>query len=302
MLGVVATSAVRHADALSRVGSMPFYEVEGQSQMHAGRSRDVPVHLMRPPGYRFWGGLEDGPRPVNDDVRARWRGDVRVHVHPTKAGRFDFVAEARSGPVTLASTLHVDAVSETASPLMSLRVGDRFAYRVRAKSSDGAVLYFITVKGGEATHEVTVDVLGTRDRDAFRTFVIEVTQYDRQREVEVVAINGETRFYDAERGTIGAPVVAFTTNERSQPDPVPCSFALLDAGAALCQRGHYAFAGAAPLTFQRSSSHTGRGIATAIVAIATIGLVILPDGSSSSSYTLVSTHRGAEGAAEAPPG
>jgi len=302
MLGVVATSAVRHADALARIGSMPFYEVEGQKQMHAGRSRDVPVHLMRPPGYRFWSGLEDGPRPVSEDVRARWRGDERVHVHPTKPGRFDFVAEARSGPVTLTSRLHVDAVSETASPLLSLRVGDRFEYRVRARSSDGAFLYFVTLKGHETFHEATVEILGTRDRDAFRTFVIKVTQQDRQHEVEVVAIDGETRFYDAERGTIGAPVVAFTTDEHSQPDPVPCSFALLDAGAALCQRGHYAFAGAAPLAFQRSTSHAGKGIVTALVAIATIGLVILPDGSSASSYALVATHRGPEGAAEAPPG
>jgi len=63
-----------------------------------------------------------------------------------------------------------------------------------------------------------------------------------------------------------------------------------------------AFAGAAPLAFERSTSSTAKGIATAIVAIATIGLVILPDGSSSSSYALVSTRRGPEGAAEAPPG
>ncbi len=317
VLGVWAGSAARrHADAVAKIGSMPFYGVDGPSQMHVGRTRDVPVELMRPPGYRFWGGLEDGPRAVSDGVRARWHGDERVRVHPTKRGPFEFVARARNGPVTLESTLHVDAVAETASPLLSLRVGDRFVYRVRGKSADGAFLYFITINGRETFREVAIEVIGTRERDRYRTFVVELSDASGPHDVEVVAIDGETRFYDAEAGTIGMPVIAFTTDEHSQPDPVPCTFALLGGGAALCQRGGrdadvpsrtrgappVAFAGAAPLSFERSTSSTAKGIATAIVAIATIGLVILPDGSSSSSYALVSTHRGPEGAAEAPPG
>jgi hypothetical protein len=63
-----------------------------------------------------------------------------------------------------------------------------------------------------------------------------------------------------------------------------------------------AFAGAAPATFEMHRSSTVGGIATVFVAMVTVGLVILPDGSSSTSYTLVSTQRGAEGAPEAQPG
>ena len=62
-----------------------------------------------------------------------------------------------------------------------------------------------------------------------------------------------------------------------------------------------AFAGAAPTTFTRTTSRAGGGFASAFVAIITIGLVILPDGSTSSSYTLIGTQRGAEGAPEALP-
>jgi hypothetical protein len=233
--------------------------------------------------------------------------------------------------VTLSTRLTLEAVPERASPLLSLRVGDRSVYRERVKSSDGAVLYFLTLPGRETLHEVVVDVVGTRERDGLRTFVIEVARDEARREVEVVALAGETRFYDAEHGTVGAPAVAFD-GEPSAPDPVPCSFALLDAGHALCQRGGrsadvlsppviatapargsqrnqlavgrppVAFAGAAPATFERTTSGRTGGLATAFIAIVTFGLVILPDGSSSSSYTLVATRRGAEGAAEAPSG
>ena len=148
---------------------------------------------------------------------------------------------------------------------------------------------------------------------------------------EVVALGGETREYDVARGSIGAPIVAFT-GEASGPDPVPCSFALLGAPEASCQRGGrpsdvparpatayganvalkntknenetarppVAFSGAAPAAFTQSTTSTAGAIATIFLAIVTVGLVILPDGSSSTSYTLVSTHRGEEGAAEAP--
>lgn len=331
MLGVAAASGIRHADALVAVGAMPFYGVDGERSMHVGRERDVRVRLMRPPGRRFWSGMEDGPRPVDEHLRDAWTRVERVHVRATAEGRVPFTAAARRGPVTLTTRLHVVALPETASPLLSLRVGDHAAYRVRARSSDGAFLFFITLSGGERVHEVTVDVTTTREREGFRTFVIAVAREGKQREVEVVALNGETRLYDAETGKVGAPVVAFANGESSAPDPIACSFALLDAPSAVCQRGGreadvpapafvstepsrgrrkgdslarppVAFAGAAPAAFEMHRSSTAGGIATAFVAIVTIGLVILPDGSSSTSYTLVSTRRGPEGAPEAQPG
>lgn len=220
----------------------------------------------------------------------------------TRPGTIPFLAEALRGPVTLTTKLSARAVPEIASPLFSLRVGDRSVYRVRARSSNGAVLYFITLSGSETIHEVTVEVIGTRIRDGFRTFVIAVRRDDTMREVEVVAMAGETRVYDGEAATVGAPIVAFD-GEASGPDPVPCTFALLDAASALCQRGGRSAdvpaAASAPMTFERSTSSTSSGAATIFVAIVTVGLVILPDGSSSSSYTLISTQRGAEGAPEA---
>ncbi|HSO33514.1 MAG TPA: hypothetical protein VLT33_13365, partial [Labilithrix sp.] len=333
VLGTSLVSAALHAQTIMAVGTLPFYGMTGQTQMHVGRERDVPVTLMRP-SYRHWfWGTESGPQPADEATRSAWTHVERVHVRALSAGSLPFTAEARRGPVTLSTKLAAQAVPEIASPLFSLRVGDRSVYRVRARSSQGALLFFITIAGSESIHEVTVEVVGTRIRDGFRTFVVAVTREGRLEEVEVVAISGETRVYDAEKGTIGTPIVAFA-GESSGPDPVPCTFALLDAGHALCQRGGraadvpaaasmthgddgsrarasrgsdrlgrppVAFAGAAPLTFERNTSSTGGGFATAFVAILTIGLVILPDGSTSSSYTLVGTQRGAEGAPEALP-
>jgi hypothetical protein len=333
LVSAALVGAAVHARSIIDVGSMPFYAAKGQKQMHVGRDRDVAVTLMHPPWRHWLFGSDDGPQPIDEVTLGRWTHVDHVHVHATAAGPILFTAEARRGPVTLTTKLAAQAVPEIASPLFSLRVGDRSVYRVRARSSDGALLYFITLSGNESIHEMTVEVSGTRIRDGFRTFVITVHRDDTVREVEVVAIAGETRVYDAEKGTVGEPIVAFDA-ETSGPDPVPCTFALLNASNALCQRGGrpadvpaaqppglnpgahragsrskkdpvarppVAFAGAAPMTFQRNTSSTGGGIATVFVAIITIGLVILPDGSSSSSYTLVSTQRGPEGAPEALP-
>lgn len=338
MLGLSLASAASHAKAIEAVGHMPYYEATGQRDMHVGRERDVAVRLVRPPRSRWLFGMENGPQPVDERTRSHWSAAERVHVRATAAGSVPFEAVAHNGPITLTTRLHARALPETASPLLSLRVGDRAVYRVRARSSDGAFLYFITLAGSDTAHEMAIEVVGTRERGGFRTFVIEVRRDDARRFVEVVALAGETRLYDAEDDTVGAPIVAFAGDVSSRPDPVPCSFALLGAPAAVCKRGGHdsdvpatagtspgagasfpargsrgrkrdevgrppvAFAGAAPAAFERNTSSTSGGIVTALVALATIGLVILPDGSSSSSYTLVSTHRGPEGAAEAPPG
>jgi hypothetical protein len=270
MLGVVGASGIRHADSLVAVGAMPFYGVDGERSMHVGRERDVRIRLMRPPGRRFWSGMEDGPRPVDDGLRDGWSRDERVHVRATAEGLVPFTAVARRGPVTLTSKLEVVALPETSSPLLPLRVGDHAVYRVRDKSSNGAVLFFIPLSGGEDIHAVTVDVTTTREREGFRTFVMTVAREGQVREVEVVALNGETRLYDVATGKVGAPIVALS--------------------------------GAAPELQEKHRSSTAGGIVTVFVAMVTVGLVILPDGSSSTSYTLVSTRRGPEGAPEARPG
>lgn len=332
VIGTAVASVGRHADAIAEAGLMPFYEVPGRREMHVGRERDVPVQLMRD-GWHGWFISENGPRPMDDKTAAKWTSVKRVHVSAKTTGKVYFVARAHRGPVMFETKLDVTAVPEIASPLLSLRVGDGAVYRVRARSSDGALLYFARLAGHASESELRVDVTETREREGLRTFVLVVTHDGSRREVEVVALGGETREYDPEHGIIGKPVVGFA-GDTGGTDPVPCSFALLGAPDALCQRGGrpsdvpasatlpyganaalpsrsaskddiarppVAFAGAAPATFTQHTSSTAGTLATVFVALITIGLVILPDGSSSTSYTLVSTHRGAEGAPEAPP-
>jgi hypothetical protein len=340
-LGIAAVHGAQHADTVCAARSMPFYEIQGQRDVHVGRDRDVSVQLMRPPGWRLFGS-EHGPQPV-DGKAMGWSSANHVHVHSARdVGEIPFVAEATHGPVTLTTNLHVRAVPELASPLFSLRVGDRFVYRVSARSSGGALLYFISLSGYETLDELTIEVMGTRERNAFRTFVLEIRRADSAADVEVVALNGETRFYDAEHETVGEQIVSFDFEDsRVHPDPVACTFNLMEAVHALCQRGGrdadvpaalraagdagfrsrrardwaqedekrrekvaappVAFEGAAPAAFAHHTSSTVGGIATAFVALVTVGLVILPDGSTSSSYTLVESHRGPVGAAEALP-
>ena len=329
----------RAAREIVAVGSLPFYIVEGQKQMHVGLERDIHVELARPPGeVRLLGfslSKESEPQPVDAMVRGAWMPVDHMHVAAHAKGPVSFTAEAKHGPVTLTTRMSVEALVERASPLLSLRVGDKLHYRVRAKSSDGTALYFIRIKGSEDVHEVLVEVIGTHERDGFRTFVISVATDGSRREFEVVAVDGETRLFEPTAGRLGAPIVSFSADgEEAMTDPIPCHFALLDGATAMCQRGGksadvpapmptkgeqsaidkrggleggnkvarppIAFAAAGPATFDSSSSANGVGsFTTAFVAVMTIGLVILPDGSSSSSYTLVSTERGPAGAPEA---
>ncbi len=331
ILGLSLTAAQNHAESLHRVGELPFFTASGPREMHVGHELDVPVQLARPAQRYWWFGwrTEREPHPVDDATRARWFGPDHVRVRATEAGKVWFNASAERGPVKMTTKLFVVGRREVASPLLSLRVGDRFVYRVRAKSSDGALLYFISISGHESIAQVSIDVTGTRERDGFRTFVLAIHKSGEVSEVEVVAVDGETHLYDVLSHKIGAPVIA-TQGDRVSLDPVPCSFALLGATDAICQLGGrtrdvpasitidelarrrktsrdviarppVAFAGAAPVTFQQNTSSGGGGFVTALVAVLTIGLVILPDGSSSSSYTLVSTERGPEGSPEARP-
>lgn len=336
LLGLVITRAsIVHAHSIRDAGSLPFYVVDGPAEMHAGRSYDVPVSLMGS-GHRWWlFGWHDAshPTPVDEATRLRWDAQSTVRVEAKSPGDVSFTARGKRGPITLESRLKVRARREVASPLLSLRVGDEFIYRVHARSSEGLLLYFISVgPASEHVDELRIRVLEARARNGFRTFALSVDRDGEHRELEVVAVDGETREYDVEHGKIGAEIIEHRIDDGA-PDPVPCSFALLGAHYAKCQRGGrsadvpapplptakskvklerrrlapqeanvarppVAFAGAAPAYFERHTSNTGGTIASAFVAIVTIGLVIPPDGSRHSSYTLVATHRGAEGAPE----
>ena len=341
MIGVALTSVKTHSESITSVGYMPFYGTTDERDMHVGRERDVKVALLRPAGRRFLFWSENGPQPVDPETSASWSPVASVNVRASAKGKVRFEAVAHRGAITLTSKLEVQAIPETASPLLSLRVGNRFVYRVRAKSADGAFLFFITLDGRESIHELTLEVIGTRERGRFRTFVIEVQRDGQSSLVEVVALGGETRAYDAAHDKVGEEIVSSAGQslppyDSSRRDLVACSFPLLQAGSAICQRGGQeadvpatasseygtstpsrtrrgktrndvgrppvAFAAAAPAAFEKSTSSAGGTFATVFVAIVTVGLVILPDGSSSTAYTLVSTHRGPEGAAEATPG
>ncbi|MBS2017755.1 MAG: hypothetical protein JST00_33060 [Deltaproteobacteria bacterium] len=333
----VSRGSLLHARSIKELGALPFYVVEGLPEMHVGRSYDVPVALSaKARRWWFFGWHEpSGPSPLDEESGRSWHAQTSVRVEAKAAGDQRFVARAERGPVKMETRLHVRARREAASPFLSLRVGDTFVYRVHARGSSGAVLYFITIGPSSHVDEVRIRVLEARERAGFRTFVLAVEREDEHREVEVVAVDGETREFDPEHRRIGEEVVASRADE-SAPDPVSCSFRLLGAPIAKCQRGGreadvaapplsaseskvklprrrtatteatiarppVAFAGAAPAYFERHTSDTGSSIVTAFVAVITIGLVIPPDGSKHASYTLVSTQRGPEGAPEALP-
>lgn len=343
VLGGASYRAYAHARTVERVGVLPHFVVTGLAEMHAGREYDVPVEL-RVFERRWWifrGIGDETAVPLEESWRASWQPDAHVHVAARAPGDVPFVARAHKGPVSMSTRLSVRARREVASPLLSLRVGDRFTYKVHVRSSEGALLYFFSIGGGTTVaDDRIVEVTGTRQRAGFRTFVIETRRgaagagdahadADR-REVEVVALDGETRAFDAERMKIGEPVVAFT-GERNGADPVACEFTLLGARSAVCQRGGrdadvaapplpaatlrkaalakvgvarppVAFAGAAPLVFEQHTSDGASTFASVLVAVVTIGLVIPPDGSRDTVHTLVATSRGPEGAPEAPAG
>lgn len=256
---VVGWSSLEHVRSIRDVGVLPSYAVDGPTEMHAGRAYDVPVKLVGA-GNRWWffGWHQSANVPLDDASRARWNAESKVHVEAKAPGDTFFTARAHRGPITLETRLKIRARAESPSSLLTLRVGDTFRYRVTVRGSEGLVFYFITVGTSKHVSHVQVRVAEARVRDGFRTFALTVDGDDEHREVEVVAVDGETRLYDVERHAIGAP-----------------------------------------LSFEHHSSNTAGSIASAIVTIATIGLVIPPSGSTSMSYTLVDTKRGPEGAPEA---
>lgn len=255
----VSWSSVEHVRSIREVGTLPSYAIQGPREMHAGRSYDVPVSLVGP-GNRWWffGWHQSANVPLADASRTRWNAESKVHVEAKEPGDTFFTARAHRGPITLETRLKIRARTESPSSLLTLRVGDTFRYRVTVRGSDGLVFYFITVGSSKHVAHVQVRVAEARMRDGFRTFALAIDGDDDHREIEVVAVDGETRLYDVEHHAIGAP-----------------------------------------LSFDRHSSSTAASVASAIVTIATIGLVIPPDGSRDLSYTLVDTKRGPEGAPEA---
>lgn len=332
--GIGLGKAGQYARTVNDIGYLPFFELAEGGVMHAGRDHEVPVRLMSHFSRRsfllFFSQtvIEPSAYPTDSDEYAKWNATRSVHVAAPAPGPVPIVARGRWGPVSFTTALEGKAVPEVASPFFSLRVGNEFHYRVRRAKFEGRALFFVPLGGGEREDELVISVTGTRERPMFRTFLIEVRHADELRGFEVVAFDGEMRAYDAEHETLGAPMLTVIPDLAIRRHE-PCTFSLVGAGLAECQRGGNpadvaaapvdakagarwrgarrgdvrvppeAFALAAPATFTRSKQDTGGTIVTAFVALMTAGIVIPPNASETASYTLVSTRPGPAGAPEA---
>lgn len=329
-LGLVFVSASRGGE-LRAVGELPFFTIADRDDLHVGHERDAKVQLSREPRTRlvlFWSTKEEGPQPLEEADAALWSPPARVHVRAEAEGSFPVVVEARRGVVRLQSKVYFRGRAEIASPLLPLRVGNRWVYRVVTTEDSGHLLYFKTIGGGESVERLEIEVTGVEERDGFRSFTIETRGSGHGNTSHVVAVGGKTVFID-HMEALGEPVI--DTKVDIGTEPVPCSVALLRLDGT-CQLGgadqdtyperpkEYAldprkraarkkkeseiarlparFALAGPSSFERSEHSTAGALGTGFLALLTIGLVILPNGSHTS-YALVETHRGPDGAPEA---
>jgi hypothetical protein len=321
--GLVAASR-RDAQALAAFGDLPFFVAKGRDDLHVGRERDVAVELdyLAPPSGFWIFAQAGGPRPLEPSEGARWSPPPSVHVRAEVEGRFPVTVTARRGPVALTSTLWFRGRREAASPVLPLRVGNRWVYRVVTKKDTGHELLRRT--GGEENDEPSFEMEVTREgeRDGFRTFTIETRGGGAAGGVtKVMALEGQTLFA-LDDGTEGAAAVE-VTGDLTAADPIGCRPRLLGIKSATCQRGGAAadelppprkraparrghkpepapgplrFALGGPLSFSTHKGDINGAIATGVVAVITLGLVAPPDRSTTTTYTLMETHPGPEGA------
>jgi hypothetical protein len=314
---------------LREIGQLPFFAVMGSNALHAGHAREAEVVLMREPVTKwrilFFPMREDGPQPYENP--AAWSAPKKVHVRADAPGRVVVEAHAKRGPVRLTSKLAFEAKREQASPLLPLRVGNRWTYRVVEKEGTGLMLYVNTVGGAESEDQLEIEVVRAGERSGFRTFTLAVRGHGRDTEQEVVALEGKTLALAAD-GTLSAPVIE--GDEGSTP--FPCRVRLIGI-LGTCQSGGaqadelpkpppsesrapprrrdakpepekelvpVRFALAGPLALRERDGSAAGALGVGVLAIATLGAVILPNGSSTT-YSLVETRPGPAGEPEALP-
>ena len=335
LAGVGLVRARHHATSIRDVGFLPYFDLPDGGVMHAGRDHDVPVRLMSHFSQKslllIFSQTVIEPSPFAADAYPTWNATRSVHVTAPAPGPVPLVARGSRGPVTFTTQLEGKAVPEIASPFFSLRVGNELRYRVRVATFEGRALFFVPLGGGGHEGELVLSVTGTREHAMVRTFVVEVRRGDERHEVEVVALDGEMRAFDAARERIGEPILG-AIPELAIRRFEPCTFSIVRTGLAECQRGGNAadvpaapidaqtrarlarrgrdadvqalpdaFALAAPATFTRRKQDTPGTLITAFVTLMTAGIVIPPNGSETASYTLVATRPGPAGSPEAPP-
>jgi hypothetical protein len=300
---------------------LPFFAVEGLPDTHIGREWDMPVDFRAMSGKdRFASSGGSVTYAVDPDERALWGAPPTVHVRAEHQGRFAFPAQARRGPVRLTSTLHFRGRRELANPLLPLRVGNRWLYRVVTKGDWGGFAYVVPLGGERSEDRLELKITGVDERSGLRTFTLAALGGDGSiRESKVVAMDGETLTVEDD-GTVGPPAISGTEEA--------CTLGLLgrpggitdDEVSGTCQAGgadadmlpstlpdpkhpgakpvplRFALAGPASL---RIGPSLGAEAGKWVLGIMTGGAVIVPV-RSTTVYTLVETQRGPEGAPEAP--
>jgi hypothetical protein len=322
----LGTVARRHARSLVPIDDLPYYTAKGRDDLHVGREREVEVELTHlAPATRFlWIVTKAaGPGPLEPEERALWTGPASLRVRAEAEGRFPVTATASRGPVRLTTTLWFRGRPEKASPLLPLRVGNRWAYRAVTTFDTGHLGYVKPIGGGSTEGRFEMEVVGADERDGFRTFTIAMRGNGHDETKRVIALEGRTLLADADDAE-KAPAIEGT-------DSTSCAFPLLGVRGT-CQEGGAAedelpppppppkkppprrrgakpepdlqrvpirFALAGPVGFQTSDRTAAGQIGKGLLALVTLGLVILPSGSSTS-YALVETHRGPADAPAAP--
>jgi hypothetical protein len=326
----IALALLSRGDAgeLKRIGRLPYFAVKGHDQLHAGHAREAEVQLVREPGTKWIFIIptkEDGPQPYEN--AESWSPPKTVTVRADAPGRVKVEARAQRGPVRLTSKLTFEAKRESASPLLPLRVGNRWVYRVVHKQDSGLLFYVASTGGGQSEDRLEMEVVRAGERGGFHTFTIAVRGHGRDEEQEVVALGGQTLTL-REDGTPGEPVIEA---DDQRGEVFSCRARLLGI-AGTCQWGGadtdqlpkpppskkrpaarrrkdepeqkqklvpVRFALAGPLELRQRYGSTAGALGVGLLALMTLGTVILPHGSTAT-YSLVETRRGPAGAPEAP--
>src|SRR5205807_129913 len=100
--------------------------------------------------------------------------------------------------------LWLEAWRELGSPVLPLRVGNRWVYAQAWQGPSGAAVYSAAADRSE---RFELEVVGTRDFDGLHAFILAVGPPGEASRYDVAAVGGELRVVEAD-GTLGRSVIS----------------------------------------------------------------------------------------------
>lgn len=241
-----------HATWVRTLGPLPVLAADLPARMHVGRRLDVEVRA-------------EGVDPT------RW-GRAPVSLAPTTPGTQSVTLSAWQPGVTVRREAEVEAGADRLEPRWPLAAGSRWTF-AQSTTWHNHYLWFVDAPGGAEGPRLTLAVTGERVEAGLRVLDVERREGDEVTKWAAFGWNGRTVFVN-EAGELEE---LFRVEEGPVVDgEAPCTIAPLAAWSCACvdraPGGPLSLPG--PVRCSRTEGGVVSGLASAFVALVTVGLVL----------------------------